>query len=160
MWYTGVGADWTAAIGLATSTDGLRWSKDPRNPVLGPGPPGSWEDYWVAVPSVCGYRAGQWMVYAGVSAADLADGRLDSPALGLAWSLDGVGWIRTAFNPFLTAGDLPSGAPWAPGFVISDTGRLLLWFETSRGIELATASGPSRLRRIARPPADRSAVER
>jgi predicted GH43/DUF377 family glycosyl hydrolase len=35
MWYSGVGADWVAQIGLATSTNGIHWDKFPGNPVLG-----------------------------------------------------------------------------------------------------------------------------
>jgi hypothetical protein len=31
-------------IGHATSTDGLRWVKDPANPVLRPGEPGEWDE--------------------------------------------------------------------------------------------------------------------
>src|SRR5690242_3982201 len=46
LWYTGYNIDRSPAmfLGHATSPDGLRWSRDPANPVFG----GVWtEDVWV-----------------------------------------------------------------------------------------------------------------
>jgi len=42
--------DWK--IGLAYSTDLVNWKRDPRNPILGPGFPGDFDDVWVADPSL------------------------------------------------------------------------------------------------------------
>jgi sucrose-6-phosphate hydrolase SacC (GH32 family) len=44
MWYSGCGDDLRYQIGLATSTDGIAWTKDTvNNPVLTYGSPGSWD---------------------------------------------------------------------------------------------------------------------
>jgi len=51
MFYGG-GDYFTWRIGHATSINGISWEKDPDNPVLNVGESGSWEDYYVAVPSV------------------------------------------------------------------------------------------------------------
>ena len=46
MWYTG----WDGTVnvhfqvGLATSTDGINWTREPTNPVLAYGEPGAWDD--------------------------------------------------------------------------------------------------------------------
>jgi predicted GH43/DUF377 family glycosyl hydrolase len=45
MWYGGMGS--IVQIGLATSPDGINWSKHPANPVLKPSLPGHWDDYYV-----------------------------------------------------------------------------------------------------------------
>jgi hypothetical protein len=46
LWYSGGRGASPATIwrmGYATSTDGVQWLRHPKNPVLGPGLPGSWE---------------------------------------------------------------------------------------------------------------------
>ena len=47
MWYTGEASEeeeeTSGGIGYATSTDGIHWTKYEGNPVLTPGPPGSWD---------------------------------------------------------------------------------------------------------------------
>ena len=53
MWYNG--QEWatsTTKIGLATSPDGFSWTKYATNPVLEPGPSGSWDSRHVYHPSV------------------------------------------------------------------------------------------------------------
>jgi len=42
MWYTGIKSYGLQQIGYATSIDGITWHRDPRNPVLKVGTPGSW----------------------------------------------------------------------------------------------------------------------
>jgi predicted GH43/DUF377 family glycosyl hydrolase len=151
MWYTGVDAAWVAGIGLATSVDGVRWVKHPANPVLSPGRPGAWDDYWAAVPAVLEWRSVVWLVYSGVSAADLADGTAESPAVGFACSLDGATWVRPWQEPVLGSAEVGAGGPWAPSMVHDpEGGRLLMWYETSAGIGLAIAPVPSPLRGPAR----------
>ncbi len=51
MWYLGGGG---LDIGYATSPDGIQWTKDASNPVLGNGPAGSWDQYSVGWPCVLG----------------------------------------------------------------------------------------------------------
>ena len=110
---------------------------------LAPAPAPAFDDYWAGVPALLRWRAVLWMLYAGVSEADLGDGRADSPAIGLAWSVDGRHWQRGPANPVL--GD--AGALWAPAVVLDPVGhRLLIWFENPSGIGLAVAPEPVVLR--------------
>jgi signal transduction histidine kinase/DNA-binding response OmpR family regulator len=45
MWYAGSRGTYTSSrTGYATSPDGIHWTKEPHNPVLGPGPPDSWDE--------------------------------------------------------------------------------------------------------------------
>lgn len=45
MWFIGNRNDYFASqIGYATSSDGIEWTKFPGNPVVSPGPNGSWDD--------------------------------------------------------------------------------------------------------------------
>ncbi|MDE2312523.1 MAG: hypothetical protein KGJ93_05600 [Patescibacteria group bacterium] len=56
MWYSGwkgeLKPDTVISIGLATSTDGINWTRNPNNPVLVPGSKGSWDDLRVLAPDV------------------------------------------------------------------------------------------------------------
>lgn len=53
LWYTGWNQAGQYAIGHATSNDGIVWQKSVAfNPVLRPGPAGSWDDNMVGVPAV------------------------------------------------------------------------------------------------------------
>jgi predicted GH43/DUF377 family glycosyl hydrolase len=66
MWYNG--QDWatsTTKIGLATSSDGFSWTKYAQNPILEPGPPGSWDARAIAYPSVIQRGNRLWMFYVG-----------------------------------------------------------------------------------------------
>jgi hypothetical protein len=150
MWYSGVSRDWEVAIGLALSSDGVRWRKHPDNPVLSPAAGGSWDDAWVAVPTVLPLRSGLWMFYSGVSAQDLLDGRVDAVAVGFAWSMDGARWLGRRAIPVFGPAGVGAPGPWAPTVLLDGTSRTLrMWYETSAGIALATASLPAPLRRAA-----------
>ncbi len=83
-------------VGLATSRDGLRWTKLP-SPVLRPGPRGSWDEMGVADPYVL--RVGQtlYMYF-------LGQDRARRQRLGLATSNDGVHWVKLRSNPVLDLG--------------------------------------------------------
>jgi predicted GH43/DUF377 family glycosyl hydrolase len=58
------------AFGHATSLDGVGWTKDPVNPVLSPGPAGSWDAYTIHYPSVIVQRGFLRMWYHGRSALE------------------------------------------------------------------------------------------
>lgn len=85
MYYTGWGSD--AAIGIATSSDGIEWTRSPANPVLMANPaPRSWDDVAVFTTSVVVESGGHEMWYAGAG---------DYPAaIGYATSDDGIAWNR------------------------------------------------------------------
>jgi hypothetical protein len=56
MWYSGfegpLGNSTSISIGLATSTDGVNWTRYSGNPVIKPGASGSWDDLRVVAPDV------------------------------------------------------------------------------------------------------------
>jgi predicted GH43/DUF377 family glycosyl hydrolase len=78
MWYMGIDASMNFAIGYATSTDGLVWTKYSGNPVLSPGPSGSWDDGAVQAPSVLYTPTGYDMWYNGASGMDTGIGYANS----------------------------------------------------------------------------------
>jgi len=88
------------SIGLAASADGRSWTKRPE-PVLKPGPRGSFDERGVADPHVI--RAGGffYMYY-------LGQDRARRQSLGVARSPDGVAWRKLRSNPVLEPG--PAGA--------------------------------------------------
>lgn len=102
MWYTGghyTGGTAIRAIGLATSTDGVNWTKYPGNPVLSKGPAGSFDDSRATYPEVIHYD-GYTMYYRGVTAAGVSQ-------IGIATSQDGIRWTKKGIVT------IPS-SQWAP----------------------------------------------
>jgi predicted GH43/DUF377 family glycosyl hydrolase len=98
MWYVAA-ADESAAglgIGVATSADGVTWTKSPQNPVLLPGSSGAPDHDGVGSAWVVRDGTSYRMWYAGWSA-----GR---PTLCYASSSDGVQWTKYSGNPVLSGG--------------------------------------------------------
>jgi hypothetical protein len=82
-------------IGLATSTDGINWTKHPSNPIISIGQPGSWEDWYVR-PSLPIYIYGTWyMWYYGDNTGLVMQ-------CGLATSKDLITWTKSPLNPVIT----------------------------------------------------------
>ena len=98
MWYVGFGiyqGGWTA-VGYATSTDGINWTKQPT-PVMAPGAPGSWDDAYASHVDVTADPLGGYhMFYAG---GESATG--ETMRIGYAHSDDGLVWIKSPLNPIL-----------------------------------------------------------
>jgi predicted GH43/DUF377 family glycosyl hydrolase len=66
MWYSALSqSSNTPRIGYATSPDGLTWSRFAGNPILNPGPPGSWDSAGVEEPSVVTTKSGYLIYYDG-----------------------------------------------------------------------------------------------
>jgi predicted GH43/DUF377 family glycosyl hydrolase len=100
MFYTGRNAPYNK-IGLATSPDGLNWTRYSSNPVLQATE--SWEAYGVAVPSVI-YEDNMFkLVYMNCSA--------QTTAFGMATSTDGINWTKSSENPVFT--DEQTSNDWA-----------------------------------------------
>ncbi len=87
-------------LGLARSADGRNWRKLPE-PVLEPGPRGSWDERGVADPYVLRVKGMFYLFY-------LGQDRARRQRLGVARSTDGVHWQKLRTNPVLELG--PVGA--------------------------------------------------
>jgi predicted GH43/DUF377 family glycosyl hydrolase len=74
-------------IGVARSPDGIRWEKLRSNPILSPGPPGSFDEAGDGEPAVWSFQGYYWMLFTG---RDFSERR----RLGLARSTDGVHWTK------------------------------------------------------------------
>jgi predicted GH43/DUF377 family glycosyl hydrolase len=113
-----------STIAMATSSDGTTWSKAPR-PVLEAALP--WEARKVDRPRVAVTSRGLAMVYSG--------GRITDR--GLAWSDDGVAWVRDGDLPVITRVDFPTGVgAWDAALIVRDD--VLHYY-----LEIGTASGPT-----------------
>ncbi len=84
-------------IGLASAPDEVTWSKNPSNPVMDVGSPGSWEEIGVATPWVVLDMTGYRMWYTGLDSSMF-------PQIGYAMSSDGESWTKHPSNPILTPG--------------------------------------------------------
>lgn len=126
MWYAGNRQLPLYRIGYATSPDGITWQKHP-NPVLTPGNPGEWDDFFVYTPEVVFHEGTYHMWYLGRS--QTTPGRI-----GYATSQDGINWVKDPDNPVLTPG--PPGS-WEsnnvahPRVIIADTIRM--WYAGNNG---------------------------
>jgi predicted GH43/DUF377 family glycosyl hydrolase len=94
-WYVG-GPNPRPHLGLARSNDARTWTKEPQ-PVLAPGPYGSWDEYGVADPYVIRVGESFYMYY-------LGQDRARRQRLGLARSIDGVRWDKLRTNPIMELG--------------------------------------------------------
>jgi sucrose-6-phosphate hydrolase SacC (GH32 family) len=74
-------------LGVAKSPDGITWEKRRANPVLEPGPPGSFDETGLGEPAVWTSGGSWWMLYTGRA-------RDERRKIGLAQSSDGVHWSR------------------------------------------------------------------
>ncbi len=95
MWYDGrSGSSW--AIGLATSPDGMTWTKYSGNPVLTRG--SGWEGRYISTPVVLYDGNSYKMWYRGMSNSN------SDWQTGLATSNDGINWAKYVSNPVLPIG--------------------------------------------------------
>ncbi|MEK6614704.1 MAG: T9SS type A sorting domain-containing protein [Bacteroidota bacterium] len=143
LWYSGKHAsNWIIKNGLATSVDGLSWTKYPNNPVTDVGASGSFDDMWVVVPAVIKTDDVFEMWYCGFSSS----AGFDTVRIGYAVSLDGIRWIKYPNNPvysrfytpFNTSND--NDGPWAPDVVFNkQTSEYMMWYEGTSGFQLATS---------------------
>ena len=83
-------------IGMAYSSDGYSWTKNPGNPVLDVGTAGSWDDAGVWAPNVMFEYNTYKMWYSGYDGTYLS--------IGYAYSGDGVHWVKYGNNPVVRHG--------------------------------------------------------
>jgi hypothetical protein len=102
MWFGGKNSGPLVQIGMATAPNESVWTKSPANPVLSPGPSGSWEPGVVHYPRVIKRDSLYEMWYAGAASTG-------GPwQIGYATSADGIHWTKYAHNPVVRLG--PAGS--------------------------------------------------
>jgi len=96
MWYMGLDTTHDSRIGLATSPDGIFWTKDSTNPVLDLGPAGNWDDHEAMHP---------WVIYENGTYKLFYNGHDDTlQRIIYAHSQDGIDWTRYNDHPMLESG--------------------------------------------------------
>lgn len=120
LYYNGYGLDGNNGIGLATSADGLIWTRHGTAPVL-QGAPGAWD---AQIESVA-------VLYRGFGNYKLWYSGYPGCAIGYATSLDGVNWSKYV-NPVLQ----PGGEPWNNGCVhmptvLFEDGIYKMWLQST-----------------------------
>ena len=147
MWYEGDGG-----FGYATSQDGFVWTKDTvHNPILEPGPPGSWDHNAINHASVLFVNNTYHMWYSGVDAND-------NNQIGHAISSDGITWTKDSANPvlsFINAGPWDNQEIIHPS-VIWENGTFKIWYNgygngTQRILYATSPNGTNWLRYYTHP---------
>jgi predicted GH43/DUF377 family glycosyl hydrolase len=109
-------------LGLARSSDGIRWTKLRSNPILELGAPGAFDENGLGEPAVWAQHGRWWMLYTGRD-------RQEYRRIGLASSRDGVRWQR-----FSDQAVIAGAFPWDEKVVCDPTvlptpgGALRVWF--------------------------------
>ncbi len=120
-------------IALAHSSDGRAWVKD-HDPVLEPGPLGSFDERGVSDPYVIRAGGAFYLFYTGLD-------RARRQRLGIARSTDGVHWSKLRSNPILEMG--------APGaFDENGLGEPAVWSSAGVWWMLYTGRSATEQRRI------------
>ncbi|NQV15682.1 hypothetical protein HQ531_09515 [bacterium] len=102
MWYTGVNGAGIHQIGLATSPDGVSWTKYNQNPVVATGQAGSWFETMANAPSVFKIGGAYHMWFVGANSSG-------EVGIGYAHSFSGINWIQSQYNPVLVS---DPESPW------------------------------------------------
>ncbi len=92
MFYLGQDRARRQRLGLAVSSDGVRWTKLRSNPILELGEPGAFDEAGLGEPAVWSSGGWYWMLYTGRD-------RSENRRIGLARSRDGVAWERAGREP-------------------------------------------------------------
>lgn len=149
MWYNGIDtATWKIEIGLATSPDGINWTKDANNPVISSGYWGQYDDMWLGTPAVLHENGLYELWYSATSTTsyNAVTEKFDTVSICYATSADGVNWTKFAGNPLFNTYTTPfdsvteAGGPWACDVVfIPGDNKYKMWYETFAGICFATS---------------------
>jgi predicted GH43/DUF377 family glycosyl hydrolase len=148
MWYNGEDGMGVDRIGLATSSDGVSWTRYAQNPVLTEGASGEWDhgsvnEAWVI------YEGGLFkMWYSGetLTGTNPYTAQIATYQIGYATSTDGIHWTKYFGNPVLTTG--PSGSwddkwVWRP-IVLSTSPSSWLMYYSGESKSGATGGGTAR----------------
>ena len=96
MYYTGKKSGGTYAIGVATSSDGINFTKYSGNPILEKNVSEDWEGNWVWNPKVIYHNGTFYMYYTGRHINEINE------EIGLATSSDGYNFTRYSGNPVIS----------------------------------------------------------
>jgi hypothetical protein len=138
MWYDGHNLDDQVAVGLATSTDGMTWTKSMANPVL-VGTPGEWDGG--------SQEHGSYVIKEGGIYKMWYEGSADYGVrqTGYATSTNGIDWNKYPGNPIIQAG--PEGYDQevaGHGSVLHEGGVYKRWYHAmgDQGAIIAYATAP------------------
>ena len=133
MWYNAEDGTSVDRIGLATSSDGVSWTRYAQNPVLTEGAVSEWDhgsanEAWVI------YDGGLFkMWYSGetLTSANPSIAQIATYQIGYATSTDGIHWTKYPANPVLTTG--PSGSwddkwVWRPIVLSTSPSSWLMYY--------------------------------
>lgn len=149
MWYNGIDTStWKVQIGLATSSDGVTWTRNANNPVLSAGAWGEYDDMWLGTPAVIKengiYKL--WYSSASTNSYNVITEKFDTINMCYASSADGVNWMKYPANPLFNNFTAPhdsivdNGGPWACDVVYDpNEDNYKMWYETSAGICFASS---------------------
>jgi predicted GH43/DUF377 family glycosyl hydrolase len=122
MWYGGFDASGVSRIGLATSSNGVSWTKGGSNPILDVGSgPGAFDLVGCMAPCVISDGGTYRMWYLGVGY---------TTRIGYADSTDGINWTKFWGNPVVGIGSWgtwDSSALFGPS-VIKDGETFKMWY--------------------------------
>ena len=128
MWYDGYAvSSKNGGIGLASSKDGIAWSRYPSNPVFQPDTAG-WDSDQVAVPSVVLVNGTFYMIYMGSSSVT------GTYSFGLAYSSDGIHWTRAASNPVMVHGTGWENIGIGTNDIIFRDNQFFLWYSGKNNV--------------------------
>ena len=128
MWYSGGDQYEPDAIGYATSSDGMIWTKREDNPIFKADPKSEWEQDKVTACQVVKNAGWYLMFYIGFRDINHAQ-------IGVARSKDGItNWQRLAANPIIRPGEgqWDADACYKP-YAMFDGKKWLLWYNGRRG---------------------------
>ncbi len=94
MYYLGADRARRQRLGVARSSDGVRWQKLRANPVLELGGASAFDEIGLGEPAVWASHGRYWMLYTGRD-------RGENRRIGLARSADGVNWKRASGGPLV-----------------------------------------------------------
>ena len=139
MWYMGGKGDvfptTSAAIGYATSIDGIHWTKYPQNPVMESGSSGSWDAGGIGLQEVIKDEGYYLMWYTGKI---INFHQQTMRGIGFAVSTDGIHWKKYPGNPVIPQKSLwNSASPYSPK-VIREGDVYKMWYV--RGYEIGFAT--------------------
>jgi predicted GH43/DUF377 family glycosyl hydrolase len=135
MWFDGLNLMNESGIGLATSSDGLSWTKYLTNPVL-TGTTGAWDETGEHAPFVLEEGGVYKMWYEGSNS--------NVRQLGYATSTNGIDWNKCAGNPILPVNEPYDQKVAGHGSVLNDGGLYKLWYHAigDHGAIVAYATSP------------------